>query len=79
MVFVNSVAGVGRCSFTGRDINVKLPFYPVAELAPKMAGHGSMAEHGSEAIVNVTTQAASYGQPVLPRYGTAHPRRRCSC
>lgn len=46
-------------------VNVKAPFYLVAELAPKMA------EHGSGAIVNVTTQAASYGQPMLPLYSSS--------
>jgi NAD(P)-dependent dehydrogenase (short-subunit alcohol dehydrogenase family) len=49
---------------TAFAINVKAPFYLVAELAPKMAGRG----HG--AIVNLTTMVASFGRAGMPLYGS---------
>ncbi|HEX3647316.1 MAG TPA: SDR family oxidoreductase [Pseudonocardiaceae bacterium] len=45
-------------------VNVKAPFYLVAELAPLMA------ERGGGAIVNVTTMVASFGQAGMPLYGS---------
>jgi NAD(P)-dependent dehydrogenase (short-subunit alcohol dehydrogenase family) len=47
------------------DVNVKAPFYLVAELAPKMAER----KHG--AIVNLTTMVASFGQAGMPLYGAS--------
>ena len=47
------------------DVNVKVPFFLVAELAPKMAGRG----HGS--IVNVTTMVAEFGAPQMALYGSS--------
>ena len=46
-------------------INVRAPFYLVAELAPLMAARG----HG--AIVNLTTMVASYGQAGMALYGSS--------
>jgi NAD(P)-dependent dehydrogenase (short-subunit alcohol dehydrogenase family) len=46
-------------------INVKVPFFLVAELAPLMA------ERGSGAIVNITTMVAGFGQPGLAVYGSS--------
>jgi NAD(P)-dependent dehydrogenase (short-subunit alcohol dehydrogenase family) len=46
-------------------INVRAPFYLVAELAPLMAARG----HGS--IVNLTTMVASYGQAGMAVYGSS--------
>ena len=46
-------------------INVKAPFFLVAELAPKMAARG----HG--AIVNVTTMVAEFGAPQMALYGSS--------
>jgi NAD(P)-dependent dehydrogenase (short-subunit alcohol dehydrogenase family) len=45
-------------------INVKAPFYLVAELAPLMA------ERGHGAIVNLTTMVASFGKAGMPLYGS---------
>ena len=45
-------------------INVKAPFYLVAELAPLMA------ERGHGAIVNLTTMVASFGMAGMPLYGS---------
>ena len=45
-------------------VNVKAPFYLVAELAPLMA------ERGSGAIVNLSTMVASYGQAGMSLYGS---------
>jgi NAD(P)-dependent dehydrogenase (short-subunit alcohol dehydrogenase family) len=45
-------------------LNVKVPFFLVAELAP------TMAERGSGAIVNVTTMVAEYGAPQMALYGS---------
>ncbi|HKC29250.1 MAG TPA: SDR family oxidoreductase [Jatrophihabitans sp.] len=46
-------------------INVKAPFFLVAELAPAMADRG----HG--AIVNITTMVAQYGQAGMALYGSS--------
>ncbi len=46
-------------------INVRAPFYLVAELAPLMAERG----HGS--IVNLTTMVASFGQAGMALYGSS--------
>jgi NAD(P)-dependent dehydrogenase (short-subunit alcohol dehydrogenase family) len=46
-------------------VNVKAPFFLVAELAPKMAARG----HG--AIVNVTTMVAEFGMPNMALYGSS--------
>ncbi|MFC8232627.1 SDR family NAD(P)-dependent oxidoreductase [Streptomyces sp. NPDC057284] len=46
-------------------LNVKAPFYLVAELAP------AMAERGSGAIVNVSTMAATLGFPETALYGSS--------
>jgi NAD(P)-dependent dehydrogenase (short-subunit alcohol dehydrogenase family) len=46
-------------------LNVKAPFYLVAELAPAMAGRGSGA------IVNVTTMVAEFGMPGMALYGSS--------
>ncbi|RSM41478.1 SDR family NAD(P)-dependent oxidoreductase [Amycolatopsis balhimycina DSM 5908] len=46
-------------------INVKVPFFLVAELAPEMAARG----HG--AIVNVSTMVAARGMPGMALYGSS--------
>jgi NAD(P)-dependent dehydrogenase (short-subunit alcohol dehydrogenase family) len=46
-------------------VNVKAPFFLVAELAPAMAKRG----HG--AIVNVTTMVAEFGAPEMALYGSS--------
>jgi NAD(P)-dependent dehydrogenase (short-subunit alcohol dehydrogenase family) len=46
-------------------INVKVPFFLVAELAPLMV------ERGSGAIVNITTMVAGFGQPGMAVYGSS--------
>jgi NAD(P)-dependent dehydrogenase (short-subunit alcohol dehydrogenase family) len=46
-------------------VNVRAPFYLVAELAPLMAKRG----HGS--IVNLTTMVASFGQAGMALYGSS--------
>lgn len=46
-------------------VNVKAPFYLVAELAP------GMVERGEGAIVNLTTMVASFGQVGMPLYGSS--------
>ena len=46
-------------------INVKVPFFLVAELAPLMA------ERGYGAIVNITTMVAGFGQPGMAIYGSS--------
>jgi NAD(P)-dependent dehydrogenase (short-subunit alcohol dehydrogenase family) len=46
-------------------VNVKAPFFLVAELAPAMAARG----HGS--IVNVTTMVAQFGQSGMALYGSS--------
>jgi NAD(P)-dependent dehydrogenase (short-subunit alcohol dehydrogenase family) len=49
---------------TAFAVNVKAPFFLVAELAPLMA------EHGGGSIVNLTTMVASFGQAGMPLYGS---------
>ncbi|MGW1086052.1 SDR family NAD(P)-dependent oxidoreductase [Streptomyces sp. NPDC002596] len=46
-------------------LNVKAPFYLVAELAP------AMAERGSGAIVNVSTMTAAFGVSGMALYGSS--------
>nr|WP_206282399.1 SDR family oxidoreductase [Streptomyces rhizosphaericus] len=46
-------------------LNVKAPFYLVAELAP------GMADRGGGAIVNVSTMAAAIGFPGMALYGSS--------
>ncbi|MEU0182005.1 SDR family oxidoreductase [Streptomyces sp. NPDC006207] len=48
-------------------LNVKAPFYLVAELAPAMAGRG----RGRGAIVNVSTMVADYGAAGMALYGSS--------
>ncbi|PJM97650.1 SDR family NAD(P)-dependent oxidoreductase [Streptomyces sp. CB01373] len=47
------------------DLNVKAPFYLVAELAP------AMAERGHGAVVNVSTMVAEYGVAGMALYGSS--------
>jgi NAD(P)-dependent dehydrogenase (short-subunit alcohol dehydrogenase family) len=47
------------------SLNVRAPFFLVAELAPKMA------ERGHGAIVNVSTMAAEFGMPHMAAYGAS--------
>jgi NAD(P)-dependent dehydrogenase (short-subunit alcohol dehydrogenase family) len=47
------------------SLNVKIPFFLVATLAP------GMAERGWGAIVNVSTMVASFGQPGMAIYGAS--------
>jgi NAD(P)-dependent dehydrogenase (short-subunit alcohol dehydrogenase family) len=46
-------------------LNVKAPFFLVAELAPKMAARG----HG--VIINVSTMVAEFGAPQMALYGSS--------
>ncbi|HEY1974666.1 MAG TPA: SDR family oxidoreductase, partial [Pseudonocardia sp.] len=46
-------------------VNVKVPFFLVAELAP------AMAERGKGAIVNITTMVAEFGQAGMSLYGSS--------
>jgi NAD(P)-dependent dehydrogenase (short-subunit alcohol dehydrogenase family) len=46
-------------------LNVKIPFFLVASLAP------AMAERGWGTIVNVSTMVASFGQPGMALYGAS--------
>jgi NAD(P)-dependent dehydrogenase (short-subunit alcohol dehydrogenase family) len=46
-------------------INVKVPFFLVAELAP------GMASRGKGAIVNISTMVAQYGQANMALYGSS--------
>jgi NAD(P)-dependent dehydrogenase (short-subunit alcohol dehydrogenase family) len=46
-------------------VNVKVPFFLVAELAP------AMAKRGKGAIVNVTTMVAEFGQANMALYGSS--------
>jgi NAD(P)-dependent dehydrogenase (short-subunit alcohol dehydrogenase family) len=46
-------------------VNVKAPFFLVAELAPEMA------KRGRGAIVNVTTMVAEFGAPEMALYGSS--------
>jgi NAD(P)-dependent dehydrogenase (short-subunit alcohol dehydrogenase family) len=47
------------------SLNVKAPYFLVAELAPRMA------KRGKGAIVNVSTMAADYGAPGMSLYGSS--------
>src|SRR6202040_1150875 len=47
------------------SLNVKVPFFLVAALAP------AMAERGWGSIVNVSTMVASFGQPGMALYGAS--------
>jgi NAD(P)-dependent dehydrogenase (short-subunit alcohol dehydrogenase family) len=47
------------------NVNVKVPFFLVAELAP------AMAARGKGAIVNVTTMVAQFGQEGMALYGSS--------
>src|SRR6266403_1861987 len=47
------------------SLNVKAPYFLVAELAPRMA------KQGKGAIVNVSTMAADYGAPGISLYGSS--------
>jgi NAD(P)-dependent dehydrogenase (short-subunit alcohol dehydrogenase family) len=47
------------------SLNVKVPYFLVAELAPLMA------KRGKGAIVNLSTMAADYGAPGLSLYGSS--------
>lgn len=47
------------------DVNVKVPYFLTAALAP------AMAEHGEGAVVNVSTMVASFGMPGMGVYGAA--------
>jgi len=47
------------------SLNVKAPFFLVAELAPLMA------KRGKGAIVNVSTMVANYGAPGMSLYGSS--------
>jgi NAD(P)-dependent dehydrogenase (short-subunit alcohol dehydrogenase family) len=46
-------------------LNVKVPFFLVAELAP------AMAKRGKGAIVNITTMVAEFGQAGMALYGSS--------
>jgi NAD(P)-dependent dehydrogenase (short-subunit alcohol dehydrogenase family) len=47
------------------SLNVKAPYFLVAELAPRMAAQGKGA------IVNLSTMAADYGAPGMSLYGSS--------
>ena len=47
------------------DLNVKVPFFLVAELAPKMA------ERGHGVIINVSTMVAEFGMAQMALYGAS--------
>ncbi len=47
------------------SLNVKVPYFLVAELAPLMA------KRGKGAIVNLSTMAADYGAPGMSLYGSS--------
>lgn len=49
---------------TAFAVNVKAPFYLVAQLAPLMV------ENGGGSIVNITTMVASFGVAGMPLYGS---------
>jgi NAD(P)-dependent dehydrogenase (short-subunit alcohol dehydrogenase family) len=60
-----STADVPDSEFdTAYAVNVRAPFYLVAELAP------AMAERGYGSIVNVTTMVASFGKAGMALYGS---------
>lgn len=46
-------------------VNVKAPFFLVAELAP------AMAKRGQGAIINITTMVAEFGMPQMALYGSS--------
>jgi NAD(P)-dependent dehydrogenase (short-subunit alcohol dehydrogenase family) len=46
-------------------VNVKVPFFLVAHLAP------AMAQRGSGAIINITTMVAAFGQAGMALYGSS--------
>ena len=46
-------------------LNVKVPFFLVAELAPKMAARGRGA------VINVSTMVAEFGMPQMALYGSS--------
>ena len=46
-------------------VNVKIPFFLVATLAP------AMAERGQGAIINISTMIASFDQPGMAMYGAS--------
>ena len=48
-------------------LNVKIPFFPVASLAP------AMAERGRGSIVNISTMVASFGQAGMALDGGSRP------
>ena len=52
------------------SINVKVPYFLVAELAPLMANRGKGA------IVNVSTMVADYGAPGMSLYGSEQGRHQ---
>jgi len=47
------------------DVNVKVPFFLVAELAP------AMAKRSKGAIINITTMVAEFGQANMALYGSS--------
>jgi NAD(P)-dependent dehydrogenase (short-subunit alcohol dehydrogenase family) len=47
------------------SVNVKAPYFLVADLAPLMA------KRGKGAIVNLSTMAADYGAPGMSLYGSS--------
>lgn len=47
------------------SVNVKVPYFLVAELAPRMA------QRGKGAIVNISTMVADYGAPGMSLYGSS--------
>jgi NADP-dependent 3-hydroxy acid dehydrogenase YdfG len=52
------------------SLNVKVPYFLVAELAPLMA------KRGKGAIVNLSTMVANYGAPGMSLYGSS---KACPC
>jgi NAD(P)-dependent dehydrogenase (short-subunit alcohol dehydrogenase family) len=54
------------------SLNVKAPYFLVAELAPLMA------KRGKGAIVNLSTMAADYGAPGMSLYGSSKGLRSIS-
>ena len=47
------------------DLNVKVPFFLVAQLAP------GMVSRGDGAIINITTMVAEFGAPQMALYGSS--------
>ncbi len=63
---IATTADTDEATFDGQfHLNVKVPFFLVAALAPKIAARGG----GS--IINVTTMVAGFGQPGLGAYGAS--------